>query len=421
MSSIFNNSERLPLYQSITNNVYKLGSSVQHSASKALTSLKENRETVRDFSLAAFSTIGLVLTSSMLENRIATEKLFMFGNAAMMVAITRTMKRAIENESLIEKNTNTIQVQSEQVLPREVEEETKVEERSILDLPPEVLEQIIAYAGPQCARICRLFESLTKTAPFDPKYLELAINSKNYRAFHKLAKNKHIEHGKIVIPILNTACNHVKTVSAEGYVIADKYDWNSREQKLDLFWQLKESEKSLLKSVYFILKNTKLSSISTKQSVDEKSHQKILTELCKFALKNVIFGLSKNVAISLINQLDTLIPAEDPAWQEIFNASYGEVMIFDMLEWLLQNRRVDPSRVFMVLETACSCAPITFIKLLLNDDRINPAEWNIKALTAAENSNRLDVIELLLQDPKVTANITPQELQKYQNLIQPQI
>jgi len=63
---------------------------------------------------------------------------------------------------------------------------------------------------------------------------------------------------------------------------------------------------------------------------------------------------------------------------------------------------------------------LDIIQLLLSDPRVNPADNNNGAIRYASKNGHLDIVQLLLSDPRVLNSLSPQDIRTYQTQIQQQ-
>jgi hypothetical protein len=87
---------------------------------------------------------------------------------------------------------------------------------------------------------------------------------------------------------------------------------------------------------------------------------------------------------------------------------------FDVVKLLLEQQNVDPSDYNNeAIVWAVRNNHIDVVKLLIADPRVDPSEPHNKAITWAVEFNLKEIVYLLSEDPKVIAKGIPDEVKKY--------
>ena len=89
----------------------------------------------------------------------------------------------------------------------------------------------------------------------------------------------------------------------------------------------------------------------------------------------------------------------------------------DIVKLLLQDERVDPSDGDNeAIRGASINGYIEVVKLLLQDQRVDPSDDDNWSIIMASKNGYIDIVKLLLQDKRVREKLTPQQIEKYNNI-----
>jgi len=89
----------------------------------------------------------------------------------------------------------------------------------------------------------------------------------------------------------------------------------------------------------------------------------------------------------------------------------------EVVKLLLQDERVDPSddNNYAIMWSSRN-GHIDIVKLLLQDERLDPSDDNNWTIRWASQYEKTGIVKLLIQDERVREKLTPQQIEKYNNI-----
>ncbi len=155
------------------------------------------------------------------------------------------------------------EIEQEAIAPEVVFEGGEAEYRESLGnfalLGTDLTSEIIGLVGPNTAQVSKVFNILSKDAPYDSKYLVLALEKKDYKQLLKLAKNSHIDYGLHIDHGVNFICILIAIHSHMARITLRPSEIETQDKR-DL--------KLLIESAFYMLKYMNLNVITVSDIVN---------------------------------------------------------------------------------------------------------------------------------------------------------